>query len=140
MGRRGILLSRFADHIPPTLPPNIRHFAFVPLSSLLPRCAAIVHHGGIGTTSQAFAAGIPQLIMPLAHDEFDNAARVKRLGAGDWLRESRFRAETVAAKIRELLSDAEVRIACQRIAERLAARSEISVAADAVERLAAKKR
>ena len=99
-----------------------------------------VHHGGIGTTSQAFAAGIPQLIMPLAHDEFDNAARVKRLGAGDWHKKSRFRAETVAAKIRKLLSDAEVRKACQRIAERLAARSGISVTADAVERLAAKKR
>lgn len=137
MGTRGILLSRFADHIPPTLPPNIRHFAFVPLSSLLPRCAAIVHHGGIGTTSQAFAAGIPQLIMPLAHDEFDNAARVKRLGAGDWLPKSQFRTEAVAAKIGELLSDAEVRLACQRIAERLATRSGIATTADAVERLAA---
>ncbi|RPJ39015.1 MAG: hypothetical protein EHM35_03255, partial [Planctomycetaceae bacterium] len=58
------------------------HFPYVPLSSVLPRAAAVVHHGGIGTTGQAFAAGIPQLVVPFTDDQSDNAARVQRTGAG----------------------------------------------------------
>jgi rhamnosyltransferase subunit B len=49
---------------------------------LLPQVAALVHHGGIGTTAAALAAGIPQLIAPFAFDQFDNAARTVRLGVG----------------------------------------------------------
>ena len=40
----------------------------------------------MGTTSQAFAAGIPQVIRPLAFDQFDNAERVEKLGCGRWLK------------------------------------------------------
>jgi len=79
LGRRGMLLTRqpLAG-----LGGDVRTFAWLPFSRLLPRCAALVHHGGIGTLSQALAAGIPQLVMPMAHDQHDNAARVRRLGAG----------------------------------------------------------
>jgi UDP:flavonoid glycosyltransferase YjiC (YdhE family) len=52
----------------------------VPLGQVLPRALALVSHGGIGTVSQALAAGIPQLVMPLGFDQFDNAARLERLG------------------------------------------------------------
>jgi UDP:flavonoid glycosyltransferase YjiC (YdhE family) len=80
LGRRGLLLSRYRDQLPADLPPGVRHFDYVPLSRVLPRAAALVSHGGIGTLSQALAAGIPQLIMPLGFDQFDNAARLGRLG------------------------------------------------------------
>lgn len=60
---------------------NILARPFAPLSRLLPYAKALVHHGRIGTASQAFAAATPQLITPFAHDQFDNAARVERLGA-----------------------------------------------------------
>lgn len=81
-GLRGILLSKSAQQIPADLPPDILYRQYVPLAKLLPRCRALVHHGGIGTTAQALAAGIPQLIVPFAFDQFDNAARVSRLGCG----------------------------------------------------------
>ncbi|MDH6152727.1 MULTISPECIES: glycosyltransferase [Paraburkholderia] len=55
---------------------------FVPLRMLLPHCAAMVHHGGIGTAALAFAAGIPQVVTPFAHDQFDNAQRVAKSGCG----------------------------------------------------------
>ena len=81
VGRRGLFLSVHADHIPSDLPSQIRHVSYAPFSQLLPRCAAIVHHGGIGTSAQAMAAGIPQLVTPFfAHDQFDNAARLRELG------------------------------------------------------------
>jgi rhamnosyltransferase subunit B len=52
------------------------------MRTLLPRCAAMVHHGGIGTAALAFAAGIPQVVTPFAHDQFDNAQRIARSGCG----------------------------------------------------------
>src|SRR5258708_6069296 len=64
---RGIFLASQGTALP-QLTPNILVRSYAPLSRLLPRARAIVHHGGIGTASQAFAAGIPQLITPFAHD------------------------------------------------------------------------
>ena len=81
LGCRGIFLASQGTALP-QLAPNILARSYVPLSVLLPRARALVHHGGIGTASQAFAAGIPQLITPFAHDQFDNATRVERLGCG----------------------------------------------------------
>jgi len=42
----------------------------------------LIHHGGIGTTAQALAAGLPQLVVPMSHDQPDNAVRIRRLGVG----------------------------------------------------------
>jgi rhamnosyltransferase subunit B len=81
LGCRGIFLASQGT-APPHSVPHILTRSYVPLSRLLPRARALVHHGGIGTASQAFAAGIPQLLTPFAHDQFDNAARVERLGCG----------------------------------------------------------
>ena len=61
MRRRAILLSRHREHIPANLPPTIRHFDFIPFSQVLPHASALVHHGGIGSCSQALAAGVRDL-------------------------------------------------------------------------------
>jgi len=79
-GGRALLVSRNPPAIP--LPANLFHYPHVPFEDLMPFCRAIVHHAGIGTTAKAFAAGIPQVAIPLAHDQHDNAARIERLGAG----------------------------------------------------------
>ena len=55
--RRGVLLSRHRDHIPADLPPGVVHADYAPFSELLPRCAAVVHHGGVGTCAQAWRPG-----------------------------------------------------------------------------------
>ena len=68
--------------LPARLPPRVRHCAFAPFRQLLPLCGAVVHHGGVGTTAAALEAGCPQLVLPLAWDQPDNAARVVGLGAG----------------------------------------------------------
>ena len=73
MRRRAIFLSRHREHIPANLPPTIRHFDFIPFSQLLPHASALVHHGGIGSCSQALASGVRQVIMPMAHDQPDAA-------------------------------------------------------------------
>ncbi|AOJ89974.1 glycosyl transferase family 1 [Burkholderia sp. MSMB0856] len=78
-GARGILLSPH-DVAPGGDRLLVRRF--VPMRTLLPRCRALVHHGGIGTAALAFEAGIPQVVTPFAHDQFDNAQRVAASGAG----------------------------------------------------------
>lgn len=57
-------------------------FPFAELALLLPRCSAIVHHGGIGTTARALEAAVPQIFCPIGFDQFDNAHRVRLLEAG----------------------------------------------------------
>jgi UDP:flavonoid glycosyltransferase YjiC (YdhE family) len=82
LGARGLLLTKHANMIPPGLSPRVRHCAFAPFRQLLPLCEAVVHHGGVGTTAAALEAGRPQLVLPLAWDQPDNAARVVALGVG----------------------------------------------------------
>ena len=78
LGCRGMLLTRYAEQCPQRLPPGVRHFDYAPLSHVLPRAAALVHHGGIGTAAQGLASGRPQLVMPMTFDQPDNASRLVR--------------------------------------------------------------
>lgn len=133
LGRRGVLLTEFPDQLPRPLPTGVIHVRYVPLDRLLPQSAAFVHHGGIGSASQAMAAGVPQLIMPLAHDQFDNAARLARLGIGDELLPSHFKGPALARRLAALLDQPAVAAACHGIAGRLADRDGLARAAAALE-------
>ncbi len=62
------------------LPANVHPVGWVPLSSLLPTCQAIVHHGGAGTTLTALAHGVPQLVLPNGADRHINALAAQRRG------------------------------------------------------------
>ena len=117
LDRRAILLSRYAQLIPANLPDTILHTEWVPMSRLLPRAALLTHHGGIGTTAQALAAGVPQLITPLAHDQFDNANKLKDIGVGDRLLPKQFRTNRAVPAIRRLLTDPVVRENAQKYAQ-----------------------
>lgn len=118
LGRRGLLMTPFADRVPADLPAEVRQ-AYAPFSWLLPRVAAIVHHGGIGTTARALAAGRPQLVMPMAHDQFDNAWRVQRLGVGDTLSREAFRGPEIARRLGALLESPKVADACRKWAAQI---------------------
>ena len=78
---------------------------YAPHAELFPRAAALVHHGGIGTTAQALRSGKPMLVVPFAHDQPDNAARVRRLGAGLELPFRRYTVKRALPKVTELLED-----------------------------------
>ena len=106
IGIRGLLLTKYERQLPSPLPPFIRRVEFAPFRELFPDCAAVVHHGGIGTTAQALATGTPQLILPLGFDQKDNAVRVKRLGAGDWLSHRRRDGASIAKVLAPLLTPA----------------------------------
>jgi len=133
MGRRAMLLSKFPEHVPADVPANVRHFAFAPLSKVLPRCAALVHHGGIGTTAAGLAGGVPQLIMPMAHDQPNNAHWVRKLGVGDRLMPKKFTGYRVANALAELLNSADVKARCAEAAAKCAAQDAIADTVDLIE-------
>ncbi|ESQ77477.1 glycosyltransferase [Asticcacaulis sp. YBE204] len=62
--------------------PDILCVPYAPHSLLMPRAKVNIHHGGIGSSAQALRAGRPQIITPVFGDQFDNARRIERLGAG----------------------------------------------------------
>ncbi len=119
LGVRAILVTPYAEQVPSDLPGDVRHVPYAPFHQLFPRAAAVVHHGGIGTCAQGFAAGVPQLLMPMGFDQPDNAARVARLGAGGWLAPRRFIPDRVARALERLLTDAAVLEACRGLRDRM---------------------
>lgn len=107
LGRRGVLLVGLPEYVRALggLPRGVRAFTYAPYSTLLPRAAATVHHGGIGTTAQALRSGKPTVIVSLAHDQFDNAARAWRLGVSRTVQHQRATSERLAAALRGVLED-----------------------------------
>jgi rhamnosyltransferase subunit B len=136
LGRRGILVSRHTEHLPPKLPEGVISYPYIPFDAALPRAAALVHHGGIGTTAQAFAAGIAQVVRPMAHDQPDNAARVQRLGVGVTIPPKQFTADRVHFSLQSLLSSPNVTAACQLYAGKASSSDALTVVCQEIEALA----
>jgi UDP:flavonoid glycosyltransferase YjiC (YdhE family) len=134
LNRRALLLTKYTDHLP-TLPSTVHYEGFAPFSRLLPRCAALVHHGGIGTLAQALAAGVPQLTMPMGFDQPDNTTRLLRLGVARWVAPSQFTGERVAPLLDSLLTDPTVASACAKYAAYLKDSSTLSRTCDLLEAL-----
>jgi UDP:flavonoid glycosyltransferase YjiC (YdhE family) len=78
---------------------------FAPYSAIFPRCAAVIHHGGIGTVAQCLRAGVPALVVPGGLDQPFNAAQVARLGVGVWRPRREFTAARAAHALGSLLDD-----------------------------------
>lgn len=101
---------------------DVYHLNEAPFDWLFPRMAAVVHHGGIGTSSRALAAGKPQVICPfgLEHDFF--AQRMVSLGvAVPPLPQSRLTAEDLAVAIREAVTNEEIASYAKKVREEVSA-------------------
>lgn len=135
LGRRGIFLAPQSGQVPDDLPPEVLHVPYAPFSRLLPRCAALIHHGGIGTVAQALAAGCPQLVVPVAFDHFDEARRLRLLGVGSSLSRRRFTPARAGREVQRLLTDPSVARACSTAKVRMAEEDGVGATCDAVEAL-----
>ena len=80
VGKRCIVGAGWAGLGGSTLPAGWRVVRDVPHQQLFPRMAAVVHHGGSGTTAQALRAGVPQVILPLLLDQYHHAHRLALAG------------------------------------------------------------
>ncbi|WP_280301521.1 nucleotide disphospho-sugar-binding domain-containing protein [Nocardia neocaledoniensis] len=99
------------------LPANVRVVGWVPLTALLPSCAAIVHHGGAGTTLTALACGVPQVVFPGPMDRHINATAIARRGVGTATELDHFGPAT----LREVLTDVRMRRAAGEVRAEIAA-------------------
>jgi UDP:flavonoid glycosyltransferase YjiC (YdhE family) len=135
LGLRGIVLTKYQHQLPAPLPSFVRAFPFAPFGQLFPLCAAVVHHGGVGTGAKALASGTPQLVLPLAFDQLDNAKRMKRLGVGQWLKSNQRSSSHIAAALAKLMTP-ESRSRCRQIAAQFGDHDALQTAAQWIEEFA----
>lgn len=107
-----------------------------PYEWLFPRVAAVVHHGGAGTTAAGLRAGRPTLVCPLLGDQGFWGRRVHELGAGpEPVRLSRATVDGLAGRIRSLVDDPGYQAGAGEIGERIRAEDGAAAAVAVLERL-----
>lgn len=108
-GARAVLLSGWQGMRTADLPDSILMLKSAPHDWLFPRMAAVVHHGGAGTTAAALRAGVPSLVVPFFGDQPFWGRRVAELGVGPAaIPRKKLTAENLAAAITQMLSDSEM--------------------------------
>jgi UDP:flavonoid glycosyltransferase YjiC (YdhE family) len=127
----GPAVERDAVHVPD----GVTALAFADHDDVMPGCAAVISHGGLGTVLRALAHGVPQLLLPLGRDQAFNASRVEELGAGIAI-PGEASPERIRIALRALLGDERFRAAALRVADRIAAADPDRTAAEALERAA----
>lgn len=135
LGRPTLMVASDRAALPDELPNNVRHVSFAPFTWLFARAVAVVHHGGIGTAGRALQAGLPQLIIPRGFDQFDNAQRVERIGAGHWMKRRELTTPSMLSAVGGLLVDEAVAKRCAEVAADLASHDANRETCRAVERL-----
>jgi UDP:flavonoid glycosyltransferase YjiC (YdhE family) len=107
LGRRAILMLHADDlaELGDEFSKDVMALSYVPHSWLFPRACAVVHHGGVGTSGQAMRSGVPQLVTPVMGDQFDNAARLERLGVARTLVAKKATVASLGNSLSILLTD-----------------------------------
>jgi sterol 3beta-glucosyltransferase len=137
-GQRGVLLRGWgglgADR---ALPNTVFAIDDVPHEWLFPRMAAVVHHGGCGTTAAALRAGVPSVVIPLGFDQPYWARRVAALGVGPPpIRRRNLSADGLAAAIVQAVGDPVMRSTAATLGTVLRAERGVEAAVDVVTRVA----
>ena len=118
-----VVVTLGADGDPAALgaqPDNVHVHRFIAQEELLPRCDAVISHGGAGTMLGALAHGLPLLLLPQGADQHYNAERVVAAGAGLSVAPAQATTATIARAVDTLLGDATLRAGAQRVAAEIA--------------------
>lgn len=140
LGARAMLITNFSAQLPRRLPKGVQAFGYLPFSEVLPRASLLVYHGGIGTLAQAVKAGVPHLVVPSGHDQFDNGWRIEQLRLGRSIAQTRFRASYAAKEIRALLDDGRVKQRAREFAPKIDSADALRRACELIESLAGAQR
>jgi UDP:flavonoid glycosyltransferase YjiC (YdhE family) len=135
LGRRAVLLIGDERNLTFSLPEGVIAVNYAPYQSLLPRACAVVHHGGVGTTSQGLLAGIPTLIVPFAFDQSDNAEHAYKIGTSRTVYRKNYLAPRVAKELNELLTRPAYARKAHEVGERLKQEDGPGRAADLIEQV-----
>lgn len=132
LNTRAVLLTG-NDRITYDWPRNIIAAPYAPYEKIFPAASVIVHHGGVGTTGQALRAGKPMLVMPFGGDQYDNGARIERLGVGRTIMPQKYSSERVAIELSHLLKESKHREQALKIGSIVEKEDGVNVACDAIE-------
>jgi UDP:flavonoid glycosyltransferase YjiC (YdhE family) len=135
LGQRAVLLIGDERNRLANLPEEMIAVNYAPYQTLLPRASVVVHHGGVGTTSQGLLAGVPTLIVPFAFDQSDNAEHARRLATSRTVYRKSYRAARVERELRELLERPEYRHKALEVSRRLKQENGPARAADLIEQV-----
>jgi UDP:flavonoid glycosyltransferase YjiC (YdhE family) len=109
-GQRGVLLTGWGGLRADLVPDNVFTVDAAPHSWLFPRMAAVVHHGGAGTTAEGLRAGVPAVVVPFAFDQPFWGARIRELGLGpDPIPLAKLTAGRLAHAIKTAVTDPSIR-------------------------------
>jgi UDP:flavonoid glycosyltransferase YjiC (YdhE family) len=108
---------------------------YAPFVELFPRSAAVVHHGGVGTTGLAMRSGCPMLVVPCAWDQPDNAERAVRLGIARMLSKNRYTPNRAAAELRRILENPAYSLRASQVGAQMRRENGVEAACDALEKL-----
>jgi UDP:flavonoid glycosyltransferase YjiC (YdhE family) len=120
-----------------SVPPSVRVERWVAQADVMPHTAAMVGHGGAGSTLGALSAGVPLALVPLFADQFHNARLVAELGAGIALDDGSPSLARLEQAVLDLLSVSRYRERARAIAEEVRALPPVDEAPDALAALAA---
>jgi len=133
LGQRAILLTGMPPGSLGAVPPTVKAFHYLPYSAVFPHALAVVHSGGIGTLAQALAAGRPQLIVPVAFDQPDNARRAVKLGVARSIPFGKTSANALVRELGRLLAAPDFNPRARAIGEEVTREDGASAACNALE-------
>jgi MGT family glycosyltransferase len=113
---------------------NVAIVRYLAHRMVLPDCALVITHAGLGTVMAALAHGVPLLCLPMGREQHDNAARVAACGAGCVLTPDADMG-AISQAICTMLAAPEYRTAARHMATTIARRDGRKVAVDALEKL-----
>lgn len=128
-----IVVTRDRDCLPETLPERSLVLDHLPFGVVMPHCSTVIHHGGLGTTGAAAAAGVPQLILAFGADRPDNGERITACGIGESILLPQCSVPAVADALQRLTTSADLKERCQEASAKILARDGASLAAGLAE-------
>lgn len=117
LGVRGLFLTGRAERVKEENA-GIMVRSFVPIDAVIGRCAAAVHHAGLGTIAACLISARPMVSIPFMHDQFDNASRCRRLGVSLTIDRRRMTGTALREAIERVLGNDGIRAACLNVAAR----------------------
>jgi UDP:flavonoid glycosyltransferase YjiC (YdhE family) len=137
LGARALLvtsgLAASAARLPDPLPEWAMRLQYAAFEEVFPHAAAVVHAGGIGTAFKALRAGTPQILIPHAHDQIDNAMRLARLGAASVIARKAAGRRSLEAALRQALDGSRMRQVAAALASRARAEDGVTRACEVME-------
>lgn len=136
-GARALVINAPTNTFFPERREEVLHLPFAPFSEVFPACAAVIHHGGIGTIAQCLRAGVPSLVVPGGIDQPFNAAQVVQRKAGLSIPRKHYTTRRAEHAVKALLSTQEYGESARAIQAQILQEDGVATLCTAVEQILA---